>query len=149
MVDSSTPNSISLNWTAADDRFNYYPVWELYWMVYIKDDREYSVLTFEKGITLTGLKPDTEYTFLLQSVVVRDDAFGPVVNVTYRTQKSNTHAGESYYIGILYIATYSDCQCILKCQLIIFTFSGIWICVSNNLVLPSWHHTKLSLEHLG
>lgn len=108
MVESSTPTSISLNWTAADDRFNYYLVWELYWLVYIKDDREYSVLTFEKSITLTGLKPDTEYTFLLRSIVVRDDAFGPVVNVTYHTQKSNTNAGESYYIGIYYI--YSNIQ---------------------------------------
>ena len=93
-ADSTTSTSISLKWTAADDRFNYYPVWELYRVVYLKDNIEYSEATFEKGITVRGLEPDTEYTFFLQSIVVRDDAFGPAVNVTYRTQKLNT--GELY-----------------------------------------------------
>ena len=60
----------------------------------MKDYTEYSEATFEKGITVRGLEPDTEYTFSLQSIVARDDAFGPAVNVTYRTQKLNT--GELY-----------------------------------------------------
>ena len=46
----------------------------------------------EKGITVTGLEPNTEYTFHIQAVINDDNARGPERNLTHCTAQ----AGELY-----------------------------------------------------
>ena len=94
-VESSTSTSISLKWTGADDRVNYYSTIEMYYVWYFKPDGvEYEVRTARKSVTVLALEPDTEYTFFLQAATARDYALGPTKNLTSRTQKQ----GESYDI---------------------------------------------------
>ena len=92
MAVSSTPTTISLKWTAADDRVNYYPAREEYQVVYTMNDIPYILQTHETNITVPGLEPNTEYTFLIQAVIDNDNARGPVGNLTSRTAP----AGELY-----------------------------------------------------
>ena len=87
-AESSTATSISLKWTAADDRFNYYSVDELYLVKYHMDGKLHNLITKGKSITVPGLKPDTRYTFWVRAVIVNDDDDKwPSGNVTYHTQK--------------------------------------------------------------
>ena len=91
-VESSTSTSISLKWTGADDRVNYYSAIELYLVEYVKNGVQQDLLTIRQHVTVPGLEPDTEYTFFLRAIIVSDYALGPRGNLTSRTQKTS----ESY-----------------------------------------------------
>ena len=85
---SSTSTTISLKWTADDDRFNYYSINTSYFISYYMNDVVHALETLEKSVTVTGLEPNTEYTILVvASVAVPGlDDYGPAKEVTYRTQ---------------------------------------------------------------
>lgn len=89
-VESSTSTSITLSWTGADDRVNYYPASnQIYSVLYIRNGVDHALLTTSKSATAPGLDPDTEYTFFLQAWIEFDAAQGPLGNLTWRTQKTS------------------------------------------------------------
>ena len=85
-VVSSTSTSISLKWVATDDRVYYYSADISYSVLYFMNNISYLLTHEAEDITITGLQPDTEYTFYIEAGILDDDTIGPVGNVTYRTQ---------------------------------------------------------------
>lgn len=83
---SSTPTTISLTWTAADDRLYYYSAGISYIVFYFMNNITYAMNTETESITITGLKPDTEYTFFVEAGINADFVIGPKGNLTYHTQ---------------------------------------------------------------
>ena len=85
---SSTSTTISLKWTAADDRYNYYSTSDAYIVDFVMDDVFHGLETLEKVATITGLEPNTEYTIHVSAWTKLPglDDHGPLANVTYRTQ---------------------------------------------------------------
>ena len=51
-------------------------------------------------ITVTGLQPDTEYTFFIEAGIIDDYMVGPVGNVTYRTQAAGEQCPHTYSVRV-------------------------------------------------
>lgn len=98
-ADSSTHTSISLNWTTADV-INFYPFNKFYWVIFSMDDVVHYLITKEMSIIVTGLDPDTEYSFSVQAIAqidARHHDLGPQYYVFNHTlQLPNAVTSELY-----------------------------------------------------
>ena len=83
---SSTSTSISLKWVATDDRVYYYSADMRYSVLYHMNNITYVLFVSTETIAVTGLKPDTEYTFSIKAGVKGDIVLGPTSKLTYHTR---------------------------------------------------------------
>ena len=117
---SSTSTSISLKWVATDDRVYYYSADISYSVLYFMNNISYVLTHDTEYITVTGLQPDTKYTFFIAAGIIDDDMLGPVGTVTYRTQAAGEQCPHTYSV--------SECSSTLFVGMVHFcfrTFSSI------------------------